>query len=403
MDRDSADVAVVGAGPVGALAALRLAQAGLRVSLLDAAPAPREGLPQGPYDLRVVALSPASRQQFEAVGAWPSALQARAQAYRGMQVWDGSGQGRIEFTAAELGVPELGHIIEVPALQWALDQAIAAQDGRVMRLQGAEFSTLEPTAGGARLHCRDGRQIEARLVIGADGRDSKLRARAGIALERRDYLQQGLVAVIEPEQAHGGIARQVFTPEGPLGLLPLANGQLSIVWSLGLAQAQRLLDCDEDRFCRELALACGQPGFHLLSRRVGFPLILHQADPYAIDNIALVGDAAHAVHPLAGLGMNLGFEDVAALAEALDDAPISTATPARLQRYARQRRRAVLPALAFLDALEALFGTRRGEIVQLRDWGLNLVDRQTRIKAAFMRYALGSGAIPHGQVEAKPV
>lgn len=395
------DIAVVGAGPVGALTALQLARAGHKVLLLDAAAEPREALPQGDYDLRVIAMAPGSQAQLAQVGAWPEALLSRVQPYTGMQVWDGSGPGKIAFSAAELGLPALGHIVEVPALQWALDQAIAVSG--IQREQGAEYARHELTADGVELHCRDGRSFAARLLIGADGRDSKVRKRAGIAVERRDYGQQGVVAVIRPEQPHEGVARQVFTDIGPLGLLPLANGQISIVWSVPDEQVAGLLDDDPALFCRKLARETGQSGFELISRRVGFPLILQHAASYSSDVVALVGDAAHAVHPLAGLGMNLGIEDAAALAQQLQGCRSPAAMEHALTLYARARRPAVLPAIAMMDGLNVLFGSHAGEVVRLRDFGLNLVDGQARVKQAFMRYALGSDVSANDSRGSMPV
>ncbi len=388
------DIAIAGAGPVGALAALMAAEAGFAVLLLDAAEQPLNAPPEGDYDLRVVALAPGSQAQFARLNAWPDALQARAQPYTGMQVWDASGDGRIGFSAEELGRDCLGHIVEVPLLQWALDQAVAAAglSGSITRWQGARYAAHRPVAAGVELSCADGRLAVARLLIGADGRDSKVRKRAGIPVERRDYAQRGVVAVLDPAEPHGGVARQAFTPDGPLGLLPLANGQLSIVWSVGQQRAGQLLQAAPEAFCRELAAAAGQAGFTLVGPRAAFDLLLQHAGEYSADVVALIGDAAHAVHPLAGLGMNLGIEDALALCEELvawrpgqDPAPV-------LARYARRRRRAVLPAIALLDGLDSLFGSRGGELLRLRDWGLNLVDRQQRLKQEFMRYALGSAA-----------
>ncbi len=400
------ELTIVGAGPVGSLAALLAAQAGFSVLLMDAAAEPLNAAPAGAYDLRVVALSPSSRALFEQVQAWPEALARRAQAYQAMQVWDADGAGQISFSAAQLAVPELGHIVEVPGLQAALDQAIGACAGQIERWQGAQFARFEIHPQGLRLHCRDGRSAVTQLLVGADGRSSRVRQRAGIGVEFRDYQQQGIVAVLEPEQAHQSVARQAFTSRGPLGLLPLANGQVSIVWSVADAVATELLHCAEADFCTAVARACGQSGFRLVSRRAAFPLVLQHANSYAADAIALIGDAAHAVHPLAGLGMNLGFEDAAALfgAPALRwrQGPRRAVEP-WLRQYARGRRRSVLPAIAMMDALNLLFGSRSGEVLRLRDWGLNLVDRQTRIKQEFMAYALGSGALPHGEREMKTV
>ncbi len=388
------DLAIAGAGPVGALAALLAAEQGFQVLLLDAAAEPVMQPPDGAYDLRVVALAPGSQAQFARLGAWPDALRDRTQPYAAMQVWDASGDGRIAFDAGELGLESLGHIVEVPLLQWALDQAVrrAELPGSITRWQGARYAFSEPVRVGLELRCADGRGASACMLIGADGRDSRVRKRAGIPVERRDYAQSGVVAVLRPGEPHGGVARQAFTPDGPLGLLPLANGQISIVWSVSQDRAQTLMQVPPEDFCRQVAAAAGQSDLELVSQRAAFPLLLQHAGSYSADAVALIGDAAHAVHPLAGLGMNLGIEDALALfAELSDWRPGQDPLPV-LDRYARRRRRAVLPAIALLDGIDALFGSRDGEMLRLRDWGLNLVDRRQRLKREFMRYALGSAA-----------
>ncbi len=384
------DLAVVGAGPVGSLAALLAVQRGLSVLLLDAGPEAAPVAPQGDTDLRVVALSPGSRSLFEGVSAWPGALLSRVQTYQRMQVWDASGQGKIAFSAAELQRESLGDIVEVPVLQWGLDQALSAS--AVCRWQQARLRQFDYQGDVLALQCDDGRSATARVLLGADGRDSLVRKRSGIAVEVRDYGQQGLVAVLQLAQPHEATARQAFTDIGPLGLLPLPQDQVSIVWSVANAEAQRLRALSESDFLRALTLASGQQFSALLSPRVTFPLGLQQAQQFAGEQIALVGDAAHVVHPLAGLGMNLGFADAAALISQLDSPArcrSRRAVQAALARYSTQRRREVLPALGLIDGLERLFGSRSAELLRLRDAGLNLVDQQSAIKQRFVRYALG--------------
>lgn len=383
------DIAVVGAGPVGVYAALRAAQAGYSVLLLDSASAPPESPPSGDYDLRVVALAPRCQRGFAACGAWPQELNARVQPYRQMQVWDGAGRGKIAFSAAELAVEDLGCIVEVPALQWALDQAAS---GRLTRWQSASYRSHVLGPDGLQLQCADGRRASAQLLIGADGRDSRVRKRAGIGVAARAYAEQGLVAVVRPELAHEGVARQAFTALGALGLLPLASGELSIVWSVAADDAERLSALPAAEFCRELSAAAGQPIAALCSSRLGFPLHLQHATAYAADGVALVGDAAHVVHPLAGLGMNLGFLDAECLVDHLGPRPArgrAWATWPVLQRYSRQRRRAVLPALNLIDAMQQAFAPAPPGLRPLAAVGLGVTDRLRPIKHALARYALG--------------
>lgn len=385
------DLLIVGGGPIGALAALLAAQRDLSVLLIDAADEAAAPQADAPVDLRVVAVSPGSRQLIESVAAWPSALASRIQPYRGMQVWDGSGPGRIQFAAQDQGLPRLGDIIEVPVLQWGLDQALRRTG--VQRWCATRLQDLQYHADVIELHCSDGRQARAPLVLGADGRDSMLRRRAGIDLEQRDYQQAGVVAVLRLTQPHQAVARQVFTAEGPLGLLPLPGDAVSIVWSLPQAQAERQLACDEQHFIRSLSEVSGIGFEALLSPRVSFPLGLQHACEYVSDGLALAGDAAHVVHPLAGLGMNLGFEDVAALqrhAFVRKRLHSPRALAAALSGYQRERRREVALAMATIDGLERLFASRSGELIRVRDAGLNLVDQLSPVKRLLMRQALGA-------------
>ncbi len=394
MSQERFDLAIVGAGPVGALTALLAAEQGFRVVLLDAAPEPTAVMPDGEYDLRVVAVSPGSRGLFERVKAWPVALDSRIQPYQRMRVWDGDGQGNIEFDAGTLGRDALGQIVEVRVLQWGLDQALA-EHVNVTRWSAAKFQHMQVSATGTVLHCADGRQLEATVVVGADGRDSRVRAASGIGIEARDYAQSGVVAVLDAQPAICDSARQVFTATGPLGLLPLPQGQVSIVWSVATAEAQRLCALDEQAFCAELQHVVADQHFRLRSRRVSFPLMLQHATHYAQDRSVLVGDAAHVVHPLAGLGMNLGFEDAAALVASLDNPRLlrsQRAAEAALAQYARTRRRQVLPALGLIDGLDALFGSRSAELMRLRGGGLSVVNTRQRLKSEFMAYALGGSS-----------
>ena len=241
-----------------------------------------------------------------------------------------------------------------------------------------------------RLRCRDGQAAQARLLVGADGQHSLVRKRAGIGVEARGYGEQGLVAVVRPDQGHGAVARQVFTPQGALGLLPLADGAISLVWSLPRGEAARLRAAPPEEFCAALAAATGQSAFTLQSERVSFPLQLQHARAYAADGVALIGDAAHVVHPLAGLGMNLGFLDAAALIETLGprpDAGRHWADWPVLRRYSRRRRAAVVPAVAMIDGLHSLFAP--GQKSALAGAGLTLTDRLSPLKQTLARYALG--------------
>lgn len=389
------DVAVVGAGPVGALTALLANKQGLSVLLLDAQPVAAELSPDAPVDLRVVALAPGSRRLLESVHAWPKdALATRIQAYQRMQVWDANGPGRIEFSAADHKLSSLGDIVEVPVLQAGLNLALASSG--VQRWSAASLHSLGwGTDGQRELITADGRRAQARLLIGSDGRESAVRKTCGIAVEQRDYRQAGIVAVLELDDPHQNCARQAFTDIGPLGLLPLPGNKVSIVWSVPVDQVSALLNCEEEDFLQRLRAASGVGFAQLCSKRVQFPLRLQHAQSYIDEAVALLGDAAHVVHPLAGLGMNLGFEDAASLLRHLKSAKVcrsARALEAALQGYQRERRIAVNLAIQTIDGLDQLFNSRHAEMIRLRDTGLNLVDRLAPVKTGFMRYALGAAA-----------
>ncbi len=396
---DIQGVIIAGGGAAGWMAAGLLAQAGHAVTVVDPAPGPQPE-PVGGLDSRVIALAPSSRALFEQLNAWPPAVAARAGAYQSMQVWDAQGQGRIAFSAAEIGLPELGHIVEYSALQWALEQALV---GQVQAVRGDRVVDFRPGPGQVDVDLASGATLGARLLVGADGADSVVRRRAGLTLERRSYNSQGVVASFRTRHPHAGVARQAFTEHGPLGLLPLADGQISIVWSVDDSQARRLADLESQAFSSAVSQAAGDAygGLQLVGERRVFPLNLMHAGRYAASRVALLGDAAHVVHPLAGLGLNLGFADAHGLLGAIGGAQ-DPGGQAVLARYARRRRAEVLPAIALTDSLVRLFGPHAAQLVGLRSLGLSLVNQAAPLKRQLMHYAVGGGRA-HSPAWAKTV
>jgi 2-octaprenylphenol hydroxylase len=387
------DLLVVGGGMVGAAFALACSGKGLSIGLVEARP-PQRVWPAGEVDLRVSAMSRASERMLERLGAWGRICELGASPYRQMRVWDAIGGGSIHFDSADLGEPDLGHIVENRVLQLALWERLESLPGDLTLLCPATISDLQRTPDGPQLLLADGRRLEARLLVAADGRDSLIRELAGIPTKGWDYDQRAIVATVNPAQWHQETAWQRFLPTGPLALLPLSDGRCSIVWSASAARADQLLEMDDAEFSRALTDASearlGQ--IRVDGPRAAVPLRLQHAERYVEPGLALIGDAAHAVHPLAGQGVNLGFLDAAELVAALDLALArrrDIASPWTLRRYERARRGDNLAMLAAMDAFKRLFSNEIAPIAAVRSLGLSITDRVAPLKRLFMERALG--------------
>lgn len=385
------DVAVVGGGMVGAAAALALAREGFATALVEArAPAPWSA--HDDVDLRVVGLAPSSVALLDELGVWTSIRDARSGPYAHMHVWDAATGASIHFDAADEGRDLLGYIVENNLVQWQLWQALEAAG--VRRVCPAKVSAFDRMDDRVQLSLEGADAISARLLVAADGAQSPLRALAGIATKGRDYAQRGVVAHVRTERAHEGTAWQRFLDTGPLALLPLADGRSSLVWSLPEAEAQRVMALDDEAFFDALGVASDFRLGRILgaTARVAFPLRLQLAERYDAERFVLLGDAAHAVHPLAGQGVNLGLRDVAELRRVLADARdagADIAAPQVLRRYARRRRSAdTLDALGF-DALARIYGWTAPPLVAARGLGVRLLDRLSPIKRRLAGHAAG--------------
>lgn len=392
------DIVIVGGGVVGAALACALKDSSLSIALLDAQ-APAVFDPITEVDLRVFALSRASRRILESVGAWEAIAAARISPYREMHVWDARGEGSIHFDSAELGEPELGYIVENRLLQHALWAELQDRP-RVTLLAPAQPEALSVTDEAVTLSMNGGRRLKARLVVAADGAGSKTRAMAGIDTEDAPYGQRAVVAHVQTEFPHRETAWQRFLPTGPLAFLPLQDGRVSIVWSADDAEAARLLALDDAAFCAALteASAARLGAVRATTQRVAFPLQRLHAREYVHPRFALVGDAAHALHPLAGQGVNLGLLDAAALAEVIAAAAQrgrDIGDMGVLRRYERWRKGDNLSMIFALDGFKRLFSNENAPLATLRNAGLRAVDRFTPLKHAFMRRAMGlSGDLP---------
>lgn len=411
--RPDFDVLVVGGGAVGATFAALLPRLSnlpaARIALLDPqlpqpGTVPAAAAAPGTAGLRVSAVSRASERILTRAGAWSAIRASSPCAYERMHVWPREGAARgasaLSFDAAALHEPDLGHIVENRVLQSAAVAAFAAAGGRLV---GASLAALSFDAQGVRAALQGDAapaSLRARLVVGADGARSVVRRLAGLEARVEDYLQLGVVARVRPERPHEASAWQRFLGHGTLALLPLASGECSIVWSLPQAEARRLLAVAPAQFEQELTAASdGVLGaLQLTSERVAPPLQRLLAPQYAVERVALIGDAAHVVHPLAGQGVNLGLLDAAALAEVLAAALAEGEDPGALRvlrRYERWRKgENEAMSLAF-DAFNALLSTGQGTLATLARRSLGWVERSDLAKRFFLERALGTaGDLP---------
>ncbi len=398
-----ADVLIVGAGMVGSALALALKDSGLEILLLDGSPLSVKPFdPQAAFEPRVSALSAASQRILERLGVWAGISARRASPYRDMQVWDGSGTGQIHFSAASVHAEVLGHIVENRVVQDALLERL--HDCDMGLLANARLEQMRRSGDDWLLTLADGRKLRAPLVIAADGANSAVRRLAGCATREWDYLHHAIVTSVRSSRPHQMTAWQRFTDDGPLAFLPLErDGQqdwCSIVWSTTPEQAQRLMLLEEEDFCRELERAFeGRLGTVLSAdARLCVPLRQRHAKRYVAEGLALIGDAAHTIHPLAGQGVNLGFLDAAVLAEVLLHAcerGERLADVRVLSRFERRRMPHNLGLMAAMEGFERLFQADSLALRWLRNTGLKSVEQMPEAKALFVRQALGlTGDLP---------
>ncbi|MBT2340293.1 MULTISPECIES: 2-octaprenyl-3-methyl-6-methoxy-1,4-benzoquinol hydroxylase [Pseudomonas] len=392
-----ADLLIVGAGMVGSALALALQGSGLQVLLLDGSPMSVKPFePQAAFEPRVSALSAASQRILERLGVWDGITARRASPYTDMHVWDGSGTGQIHFSAQSLHADVLGHIVENRVVQDALLDRL--HDCDLGLLANARLEQMRRSGDDWLLTLADGRTLRAPLVIAADGANSAVRRLTGVATREWDYLHHAIVTSVRCVRPHRLTAWQRFTDNGPLAFLPLErDGQhdwCSIVWSTTPGEAQRLMALEDSDFCRELERAFeGQLGTVLSAdSRLCVPLRQRHAKRYVAEGLALIGDAAHTIHPLAGQGVNLGFLDAAMLAQVLLQAAARgerLADVKVLSRYERRRMPHNLALMAAMEGFERLFQADPLPVRWLRNTGLKLVDRMPEAKALFVREALG--------------
>ncbi|CAH0309198.1 FAD-dependent monooxygenase [Roseomonas sp. CECT 9278] len=394
-------VAIIGAGPVGATLAATLAAAGVSVAVVDAAPLPPMELPE--FDGRAYAIALSSKRLLDAAGIWDR-LPETPCPILGIRVADGRpGEAAsplsLHFDHAEVGEEPFGWMVEARALRVALNARLPQAPG--LHVFAPAQAQVERAPDGAVVRLSGGGVVKARLVVGAEGRNSPLRRAAGIPAARLDYHSMGIVGAVAHEKPHHGVALEQFLPHGPFAQLPM-NGipghpnVSAIVWTERTAIARAALALDDAAYGRQIA---ARMGGHLgavtpIGRRWSYPLTAMHAARYTAERLALVGDAAHGIHPIAGQGLNLGFRDVAALAEAVIEAVNAGEDPgsaAVLARYQAVRRPDSLVMLGATHMLERLFSSRLPPVRLARRLGIAAVDRLPRLKRFFATRAMGLG------------
>ena len=399
-DRVSVDVAIVGGGLIGPALALALSGAGLRVAVIDRVAEDVRADPD--FDGRAYAIALASSKLLDALGLWRG-LEPLAQPIREIEVTEGvpgSVPGaRLHFDPRETAEGQVGWILEDRHLRRVLLEALG-KAGEVTQAAPAEVARVEIGAAVGRIELVNGRVVEASLVIGADGRRSQVAEAVGIRRQVFRYDQMGLVNAIEHEQDHQGLAHQSFFPGGPFAVLPLPGKRSSLVWSERSAEAKRLAALGDDAYTAEVAARIGPRlgEIRLAGKRWSYPLDLTLAETYVAPRVALAGDAAHGVHPIAGQGMNMGLRDVAALSEVIVEAARRGEDIGALdvlERYQRWRRFDATAMALGMDALNRLFSNTNPFLRGLRDAGLAAVHRIGPLRRRFMREAAGTaGDVP---------
>jgi ubiquinone biosynthesis UbiH/UbiF/VisC/COQ6 family hydroxylase len=387
------DVAIAGGGLVGLSLAVALEESGLKLALIEPRPAPiapQSGAPDDGWDSRVYAVSPGTASFLERLGVWQDLPPERVTRVEGMEIYGDDGRARLEFSAYDAGLRELAFIVENRLLAQALWRAAASAALRVYCPASSASLHLGPDA--ATLTLTDGTELAARLVIGADGADSWVRDQAGIAVSPVDYGQLAVVANFSCEKPHGGIAYQWFRRDGVLALLPLAGNRVSMVWSIARESAERLLSLPTDGLAGEAGAASHEVlgALSVVTPPAAFPLRLQRVARFVMPRVALIGDAAHNVHPLAGQGVNLGFRDARVLAATLSgrEARYDCGDHALLRRYERSRREDVAVMQLTTHGLQKLFGAEAVWVARARNAGLNLVNLQPQLKNFLVRQAV---------------
>ncbi|GAV20689.1 2-octaprenylphenol hydroxylase [Mariprofundus micogutta] len=390
MQSDYADVIIVGGGMVGLALACALKDTGLQIVIIERGEPPvRKSLDR---DCRVSAIVMGNVKILQGLGVWKY-LEQDAGPMRSMCIWDNQEQGGIRFDASEIEEEALGYLIENSCTQRAMHKALLESD-KVEFCSPAEISAVTWLDDKVEVKLADGRQLSTPLVVGADGGRSWIREQAGINVWQRDYKQKGIVATVRPEQPHRGIAYQRFLPTGPLAMLPMTDGLCSIVWSAENNEADRLMAMDAEAFLSALNVTFGPVLGRIteVGDRAAFPLKGQLARHFVRERVALIGDAAHCIHPLAGLGVNLGLRDAMVLAQEIADASRfeeDWGELSVLDRYMKQRMPDVLSVMGSMETFHQVFTSAIPGLKEARGLGMRLMGNSGAIKQLLMRNSTG--------------
>lgn len=397
------DIVIAGGGMVGLALACALRNSAYEIALIEVRECPAPVAPSDSaavgFDPRVSALTVASQQFFSALGVWPAIVEQRACAFDRMHVWDAAGSAAIDFNARDLRQSLLGHIVENRVTLQALLAAVKASHNITLycpqSVQNADFDATESQP--AQLQLQSGEQLTTQLLVAADGGQSRVRELAGFSTRQWSYGQRAIVTTVRMQQPHQRTARQRFLPTGPLAFLPLPDSEqkcCSIVWSATDEHADALLKLDDEAFARALVEAFEHRlgTVHELARRYSFPLQQRHSTRYVKPGVALLGDAAHVIHPLAGQGANLGIQDVQVLAEELQRALDRGVQPGAmhvLERYQRRRMGSNLLMMGAVEGFKRLFAESSLPVRWLRNTGMRQLNTLAPIKQRIMRQAMG--------------
>jgi 2-polyprenylphenol 6-hydroxylase len=380
------DIVIIGGGLVGASLASALKNSGLRLALIEGQSLP--SLDSG-WDSRIYAFTPGNVGFLKECGAWGRLDMARVQQVEEMRVFGDTGS-RLNFSAYEIGAPELAFIVESRLLQHALWQGLSEQDNLTL-IQPAQCAKMSLLDEAAHLRLKDGREIRARLIVGADGRDSWVRHQTLMPEVPTPYHQHGVVANFNTQRTHRGIASQWFTAEGILALLPLPGKRISIVWSVSPEQSAELLALTHEEFSRRVSAASSHVlgELELITPPAAFALRVLNLAHLAKPRLALIGDAAHNVHPLSGQGVNLGLRDVRELVKVLQQrGDLDCGDLRLLRRYEQARQNDIMSMQLTTDTLKNLFVNDNPLLRALRNFGLGMTDKIVPLKKMLVRHAL---------------
>ncbi|SCX22656.1 UbiH/UbiF family hydroxylase [Nitrosomonas eutropha] len=384
------DIVVIGGGLVGASLLAALKDSGLRLALIESRP-PAPLPADDSWDGRVYAISPGSVAFLHACGVWQQMDAARVTPVHEMRVHGDDSAARIDFSAYESGVPELAYIIENRQLQHAVWKTLSEAEN-VQLFCPAQYDSLTWHESYVELALSDGTVLQTALLVGADGVNSRVREQAGITMDRHSYYQTGVVANFEVERPHHHIAYQWFRRDGVLALLPLPGKRVSMVWSANTVLADELLTLSPEVLCEQVGRAAEHElgMMQLVTSQRGFPLNFVQAKSLVKPRLALIGDAAHGIHPLAGQGVNLGLRDARELADVLlqFDELGDCGEFSLLRCYERNRKEDILAMQWVTDGLQKLFGSEDAAIMRIRNLGLGMTNRFPLLKNRLMRHAL---------------